>query len=581
MNVEVPGAGTVKQGDIPRSGLPEIQGIDHNSMTYLLTLGQWGKTNTINGVEENDLPKNAVNKLVDEYEDVIRNIIFGKVFGSKKTSGFFEHFPELKKDEEFKDALPVIAKITLIQAARKYTPDVALKKFEQGTTFRSHIIRTIEGTILNQFKNQADLVLQDRKGDSLDQPIYLNDDKIAPRELLATSTDRRYASPEEVAILHDAERIISEKISPQSALVFFSRLNFYNPQNKLDGAGGLKGWDQVAADLKEKFGGVQSVWESKAEGIWNHTQRLLTDARTSSEKFTKEDREGIYAGLKVAADVLAHKKEMSGEDQLWRKPSKQAKRSVNEPKFATVLRKLHPVKDERVLDRMKRLQEGTGHFVTEAWSNKPEVTFWNQPQNAALAQMLAVAPIEGAPVHETNNAISNFHSMPGVSPHTRLREQYNRMKKLFTAHTELSKLDRKTLKHGLGPAVDHLTEMFNQYDAARQYQQDSITYDVMKKDWVARGARLKSKEAIKRHEAKKPKAPVRPVSKIPLKDILSLRVKVGEATIRGISPRELSAIGEYVAQKKVTKKSLSGDDHGHLEAIRLYILVEQAEARHA
>ena len=247
-------------------------------VTYLLSTGQW--KNTLDG--RNVFNKDEAEALYEEYAGVINNIVNGGARGG----GWAKLF-DLK---DLADDLRGHLNEMLLTYAREYTRTMAEdaqegrgvidpktgKLVDQGMprNFRSFIISRLHGESRNFMRNRLQEARDRREaseGEIAEYEQALSWDEegaLTPDQLRSTHAPMgtHYLPADDVVALHELRDLLNTRVkgvigtgqrvtgggsSDDFAVALFSRLNLHNPVSdpKGEGKGGLKSWDEVAADV--------------------------------------------------------------------------------------------------------------------------------------------------------------------------------------------------------------------------------------------------------------------------------------------------------------------------------------------
>lgn len=483
-------------------------------MGYLLTDG-WHTQKEKGGETINFFTANERDALVDEYQGVGERMLWGKLWKQARIKGWFTQFPGLAEDEDFKQDLKSTITATILNAGKKYTPTFAAAKLDEGVSFPMYVRASLIGELKNEFKrrlrrayNEDEYLEVPKPGEhgkterqSPDELVarFFDDDEADPGGVV-DMREHHYVDPEEHAIVREAEAILARRLSPEQHLALMSKLNVHDtvPKEKQE----LKTNREVAEDLRDRFGGSISKWESKVGPLIDGVKDILRDER-KTKKFPAHERAAVAAGMKIIADVLAQRKSDLFHHS-WRRSREAHQRTESVPEPRLVVVPAEGKVAEKMAQAAKEREEGTKPMTAYAAARRPHVAFWSQPDIKPLSRKLAVFLERKEYNPKTGYMEEVFHpfdirhysALPGTKQPTIIGLQDYRMRALHRAYQALDKLTAAQLRADMtGPLATLQTDP---------------------------GA----------------------------------KVKVKGATIYGLSADELRTLSDWLAEKKEAKKSL-------------------------
>jgi hypothetical protein len=586
--------------------LEEYEDVDPTTdpMGYLLTDG-WHKVGTDkNGQPINDFTTKESNALLSVYLPMGERILRGRVWKYAKTAGYFTQFPGLAKDEEFRADMDATVYETILDVAKHYIPIKAGVKLDNGITFPMYLKSTLEGKLRELFterrqraKDEGEYLSVPVPGsaskearqteDELNAELYV-DNNLDPRGIVDIA-EHRYIDAEESVLLTDAEEILQRRLPPEMFTVLMAKLNIRETEEATATPGGklpakAKTWRDVAEALRDRHGGSVARWERDAPALFDQAVTYLRDERTT--KLSGHEKAAVAAGLRVYADILAHRK-AGALFHGWRRAPKgktskpealhpihtvDAKMTqgpggyeanTNRPLHTTVLEEMQAV------ERQDSGKEPREHTTRERMSSLPHIAFWMKPENEALTKKLALhlAPRIEVDKNGKETVIPHpfdarhYIGSPNIVVPGAISIHAERMKRLYEAHKKLEKVDALTLRRAVEPAAKMLDTIMTHTERVREYtldlanyEDDLVAYKEIADRYKRRGVSVPSKYV----EPTRPTLPTLPPGMTP-KDILLQSVKIGEQKIARISGTELRTMIETIANAKETKKSFRTD----------------------
>lgn len=463
-------------------------------------------------VDRNAFRENEQQALLDQYREMGRRILYGKVW-KNSAKGLLTMFPHLDRTE-FKAELDSVITSTILEVAEKYTPDFATLKLGQGISFPRYLNATLEGVLKTAINQKREELGGTAAPDvELNDEIHAADDSHLLPEMVQ-GVQKKYVSPEEHALVADAMGILRDMLQPEEAVALFSYLNLHNSDDHPHGEPpGAKSASQVADDMVAEFGQSKRYWESRVKGLWEGAISGIRDLKRGF--FNKEEREATVAAFKIIASAIGgHRATIQSES--WKRELGSDGKEISKPSKRNQNMSRPITEDEDV-----RGGDVSGVLGTRSYGTYEHVRFWDQDKIKPLARLLAVHPfsltdhvITHPVTGKTTTTVVHhpadlryYVGLPNVSLPGMLDLQNRRMKTLHDAYEKLSKLPAAKMLADLGPAVEKLNE------------------------------KLKSGLG-QRH----------------------LTATIAGKKIKGLSPNDLRTMVEWLAKPAKTKKSLTEDD---------------------